>query len=159
MNGIDSVAIATGNDWRAIEAGAHAWASRSGQYRSLSKWSKAENGDLIGSLQLPLQVGTVGGPIANHPQVRANLALMGNPRAKKLAEIMVMVGLAQNLGALRALVTEGIQKGHMRMHARNVAVMCGATAEEMEDLVQTMSAQGDYSVEYAQKTLKTMRAT
>lgn len=157
MNGIDAVALATGNDWRAIEAGAHAWASRSGQYRSLSRWW-IQDKKLHGSLTVPLQVGTVGGPIKTQPQVAANLKILNNPRAKELSSIMAAVGLAQNLGALRALATEGIQKGHMRMHARNVAAQAGAKSNEIASLVCTMSSAHDFTLEFAIQALKELRA-
>ena len=157
MNGIDAVAIATGNDWRAIEAGAHAWASRSGQYRSLSKWY-LEEGELVGEMELPIQVGTVGGSIRNHPQVRANLKILGNPRARKLAEVMVTVGLAQNLGAIKALSTEGIQRGHMRMHARNIALLAGAKQSEISPLVDRICHRGDFSVSCASQELAILRS-
>ncbi|HUF37592.1 MAG TPA: hydroxymethylglutaryl-CoA reductase, degradative [Anaerolineales bacterium] len=118
MNGIDPVLIATGNDWRAVEAGAHAYAARSGRYTSLSTWKMEENGDLSGELELPLAVGIVGGVTKAHPGAQAALKLMGVESAAELAEIAVSVGLAQNLAALRALATEGIQRGHMRLHGR-----------------------------------------
>ena len=156
MNGIDAVAVATGNDWRAIEAGAHAWASRSGQYRSLSTWSISED-TLHGSISLPIQVGTVGGPIKTHPQVAANLKILQNPRAQELASIMAAVGLAQNMGALRALSTEGIQKGHMRMHARNIANQVGASPQERILLVERMSSAHNFTIAFAQRTLSAMR--
>jgi hydroxymethylglutaryl-CoA reductase len=156
MNGIDAVALATGNDWRAIEAGAHAWAARDGQYRSLSTW-RVRGQALVGELELPLQVGTVGGPIRNHPACAANLKILGNPGARALSEVMAAVGLAQNLGALRALATEGIQRGHMRMHARNVAVQAGALPHEVDLVVKAMSAQQEWSEERARAILATMR--
>jgi len=118
MNGIDAVAIATGQDWRAIEAGAHAYAARSGRYTSLSVWQWDEDGNLTGSLELPLAVGTVGGATRAHPTARLALQVLGVQTAQELAEVMVAVGLAQNLAAIRALATEGIQKGHMALHAR-----------------------------------------
>ena len=121
MNGVDPVVIATGNDWRAVEAGAHAFAARSGQYRALSTWKVLDDG-LHGRLELPLQVGTVGGVTRLHPLARFSLRLMGVERAQELARIVAAVGLAQNLGALRALATEGIQRGHMRLHEANVAM-------------------------------------
>lgn len=157
MNGIDPVVIATGNDWRAIEAGAHAWASRTGQYRSMSKWW-IENDHVHGKLELPMQIGTVGGCIRNHPQVAHNLQILGNPRAQELSEIMVAVGLAQNLGAIKALATEGIQKGHMRMHARNMAVEVGATAEELPKVVEYLCAQAHFSTSTAMEALENIRA-
>ncbi|MCP4808502.1 MAG: hydroxymethylglutaryl-CoA reductase, degradative [Proteobacteria bacterium] len=152
MNGVDAVAIATGNDWRAIEAGAHAWAARDGQYRSLSRWV-IEDGALHGSVELPLQVGTVGGPIRVHPTVRSNMRLMGVTRARELGGLMAAVGLAQNLGALRALATEGIQQGHMRMHARSVAATAGATPEQVPVLAARLHDAQDFSVETARRLL------
>jgi hydroxymethylglutaryl-CoA reductase len=157
MNGIDAVCLATGNDWRAIEAGAHAWAARDGRYRSLTRWVVAEEGALVGSIELPIQVGTVGGPIANHPTMVAAHRLMGSPRARELSGIMAAVGLAQNLGALRALVTEGIQRGHMRMHARNVAVSAGASAAEVPEVVRRLCEARDWSVERARQALSELR--
>lgn len=157
MNGIDAVALATGNDWRAIEAGAHAWAARSGQYRSLSRWTVADNGALEGYLELPIQVGTVGGCIKSHPGAAAAHRLLGAPRAQELAELMAAVGLAQNLGALRALATEGIQQGHMRMHSRNVALEAGADAHELPRVVAAMSEARDWSLVRAQAILAELR--
>ena len=157
MNGVDAVALATGNDWRAIEAGAHACASRSGQYRSLSTWKVDPLGRLVGSLELPMQVGTVGGPIKTHPAVANNLKIMGMPRARTLSALMAAVGLAQNLGALRALATEGIQRGHMRMHARNVAAQAGAEGPEIARLVSAMVADHDFSLPRAQAELARLR--
>jgi hydroxymethylglutaryl-CoA reductase len=122
MNGIDPVVVVTGNDWRAVEAGVHAYAARDGRYRSVSRWEQEGDGTLVGDLEVPLQVGIVGGVTRLHPTARFALRLMGVTSAQHLARIMVAVGLAQNLGALRALATEGIQKGHMRLHARNLAL-------------------------------------
>ena len=138
MNGIDAVVLATGNDWRAIEAGAHAYAARDGQYRALSEWSLTAAGDLVGSLELPLAVGTVGGATRVHPTARVALQIMGVTRARDLAEIIVAVGLAQNLAALRALATEGIQRGHMALHARQMAIAAGATGDEVERVAAAM---------------------
>ena len=157
MNGVDAVALATGNDWRAIEAGAHAWAARDGQYRSLTRWTVDAAGTLHGSIDIPIQVGTVGGCIRTHPAVAANLKMMGSPRASELAEIMAAVGLSQNLGALRALATEGIQTGHMRMHSRNVAVQAGAVGDEIPRVVQVLAAERDWSVARATAVLATLR--
>lgn len=157
MNGVDAVALATGNDWRAIEAGAHAWASRSGQYRSLSRWKVDPLGRLVGSIELPMQVGTVGGPIRTHPAVATNLKMMGSPRARTLSALMAAVGLAQNLGALRALATEGIQRGHMRMHARNVAAQAGAEGEEVGRIVSAMCLDQDFSLPRARAELTRLR--
>jgi len=157
MNGIDAVAIATGNDWRAIEAGAHAWAARDGQYRPMTTW-RVQGDDLVGHIEIPMQVGTVGGPIKVHPKAQANLALLGGPGARELAGIAVSVGLVQNLGALRALATEGIQAGHMRMHARTVAVTAGATPDEVPDVVEALCAAADFSTTKAVEVLAALRA-
>ncbi|MGC8780762.1 MAG: hydroxymethylglutaryl-CoA reductase, degradative [Anaerolineae bacterium] len=138
MNGIDAVVIATGNDWRAVEAGAHAYAARDGRYRSLSEWSLTPEGDLVGSLELPLAVGVVGGATRVHPTARIALQIMGVTRARDLAEVIVAVGLAQNLAALRALATEGIQKGHMALHARQVAIAAGAVGDEIDQVAASM---------------------
>jgi hydroxymethylglutaryl-CoA reductase len=156
MNGIDAVAIATGQDWRAIEAGAHAWAARDGQYRSLTRW-RVVNDVLHGSIETPMQVGTVGGTLKTHPTVSANLKILGNPRAKELAGVMVSVGLAQNLGALRALTTEGIQRGHMRMHARHVAAEAGAQGDELREVVAALCTAMDFSLETARTALARIR--
>ena len=138
MNGIDAVVMATGNDWRAIEAGAHAYAARDGQYRSLSEWALTPAGDLVGSLELPMAVGTVGGATRVHPLARVALQIMGVAKARALAEIIASVGLAQNLAAIRALATEGIQKGHMALHARQVAIAAGAMGDEVDQLAARM---------------------
>jgi len=158
MNGIDAVAIATGNDWRAIEAGAHAWCCRDGQYRPMTRWEIAPDGALHGSIELPLQMGTVGGPIRVHPTVRSNLALLGVQSARELSAIAAAVGLAQNLGALRALATDGIQRGHMRMHARTVAATAGAERHEIEAVSLALVESGDFSVERARAALDALRA-
>jgi hydroxymethylglutaryl-CoA reductase len=156
MNGIDPVAIATGQDWRAIEAGAHAWAARDGQYRSLTTW-KVIDGVLHGSIEMPMQVGTVGGTLKTHPTVAANLKILGNPRARELAGVMVSVGLAQNLGALRALATEGIQRGHMRMHARHLAADAGAEGDEVRAVVDLLCESGEFSADAAATALDRVR--
>jgi hydroxymethylglutaryl-CoA reductase len=149
MNGIDPVVIATGNDWRAIEAGAHAYASRNGRYTSLSIWGQDEKGNLVGSLELPMAVGIVGGATKVHPVARACLKLMGVTSARELAEIIVSVGLAQNLAALRALATEGIQRGHMGLHARQVAIAAGAQGETVERLAAQLVAEKTIRVDRA----------
>ena len=154
MNGIDSVLIATGNDWRAVEAGAHAYAARNGHYTSLSEWRVTDDGSLEGILELPLAVGTVGGATRVHPSAKAALALMGVKSAHELAEVIVSVGLAQNLAALRALATEGIQKGHMSLHARQVALAAGALASEVERVAQRMIEEGTIRIDRAQEILK-----
>jgi hydroxymethylglutaryl-CoA reductase len=157
MNGVDAVAIATGNDWRALEAGAHAYAARTGQYRSLSTW-RVREGSLVGELALPMQVGTVSGAIRVHPTVKANLALAGVRGARDLSVLMAAVGLVQNLGALRALASEGIQEGHMRMHARAVASGAGALPSEVERVVAALVQARDFTVERARSVLAGLRA-
>ncbi len=138
MNGITAVALATGQDTRAIEAGAHAYAARSGRYTSLSTWEKNNDGDLVGTLELPMAVGIIGGIVKSHPAVRANLKILGITNANELAEVMVSVGLAQNLGALRALSDEGIQKGHMSLHARNLAIMAGSPLDMIDQVMSKL---------------------
>ncbi|MEZ4240889.1 MAG: hypothetical protein R3F59_32975 [Myxococcota bacterium] len=158
MNGIDAVAIATGNDWRAIEAGAHAWCCRDGQYRPLTRWEIRSDGVLEGSIDVPLQFGTVGGPIRVHPTVRSNLKLVQAKGAQDLAGVAAAVGLAQNLGALKALATEGIQNGHMRMHARTVAATAGAEPHEVGAVTVELVHASDFSVERARQALARLRA-
>lgn len=153
MNGIDAVAVATGNDWRALEAGAHAFAARSGHYGSLTRWQQAENGDLLGELDMPLSVGTVGGATKVHPTAQVAMKILGQPDARRLAEIMVAVGLAQNLAALRALATDGIQRGHMRLHARQVALAAGAPPEQVQPIADQLVLEGNIRVERAQALL------
>ncbi len=154
MNGIDAVVIATGNDWRAVEAGAHAYAARNGTYTSLSTWGKDGEGNLTGTLELPMAVGIVGGATRVHPAARAALKLMGVRSAAELAEIITSVGLSQNLAALRALATEGIQRGHMGLHARQVAIAAGASAEQVEKLAQQLVAEKTVRIDRAQEILK-----
>ena len=158
MNGVDAVVLATGNDWRAVEAGAHAYAARSGKYTSLSKWSKGKNGDLVGELEMPLTVGTVGGATRVHPGAGAALKLMGVSSARELAEVIVSVGLAQNLGALRALATEGIQRGHMALHARQVAAAAGAPPDLVGPIAEQMVNEGHIHIDRAVEILKSWRA-
>jgi hydroxymethylglutaryl-CoA reductase len=153
MNGIDPVVIATGNDWRAIEAGAHAYAARNGRYTSLSTWGKDAQGNLVGSLELPMAVGIVGGTTRVHPVARASLKLMGVTSAGELAEIIVSVGLAQNLAALRALATEGIQRGHMGLHARQVAIAAGAQGDAIDRLAAQLVAEKTVRVDRAEEIL------
>ena len=156
MNGIDAVVIATGNDWRAIEAGAHSYAARNNFYRSLSTWSKSDDGDLIGSLEMPMAVGIVGGATRVHPGARAALKLMEITKASELAEIIVSVGLAQNLAALRALATEGIQKGHMSLHARQVAIAAGATGKQIEQVSSRLVIEKTIRIDRAEEILNEM---
>ncbi|NOZ13714.1 MAG: hydroxymethylglutaryl-CoA reductase, degradative [Acidobacteria bacterium] len=143
MNGIDAVAIATGNDWRAIEAAAHAYAGRGNSYTSLTRWTQNKNGDLVGSLTLPLKVGTVGGNLRSNKAVQVLQRILDVKSARELAEVMGAVGLAQNFSALRALSTEGIQRGHMSLHARSVAVSAGATPDIFEIVVERLVESGE----------------
>ena len=153
MNGIDPVIVATGNDWRAVEAGAHAYACRSGRYTSLTTWEVAGNGDLVGTIEMPMPVGLVGGATKTHPLARIALKIMDVKSAQDLGEIAVAVGLAQNLGALRALSTEGIQRGHMALHARNIAMAAGASGSDVDWVVKKMVAAKSVGVDYAMQLL------
>lgn len=155
MNGVDSVAIACGQDWRAIEAGAHAFAARDGQYRPLSTWT-LEEGHIVGRIEMPLAIGTVGGPIKIHPQVQAAMKLLRTTSARELAMVMVSVGLAQNFAAVRALGSVGIQKGHMAMHARCVAVTAGARGPWIEQVANGLVKAGQVKVEKAKEILATL---
>lgn len=158
MNGIDPVIVATGNDWRAVEAGAHAYASRDGRYTSLTHWEKDAAGALVGSIEMPMPVGLVGGATKTHPLARLALKIMGVKSAQELGEIAVAVGLAQNLGALRALATEGIQRGHMALHARNIALTAGATGAEIDTVAKRMAALRDVTSDRARALLEELRA-
>ena len=153
MNGIDPVLVATGNDWRAVEAGAHAYAARNGQYESLSRWKIDSKERLVGSLEMPLAVGLVGGATRTHPSARSALKLMNVHSASELAEVIAAVGLAQNLAALRALSTEGIQKGHMALHARNIAILAGATGAEVDRIASEIISIDDVTVDRAKELL------
>ena len=156
MNGIDAVLLATGNDWRAVEAGAHAYAARWGQYSSLSAWQTDEQGDLVGTLEVPLAVGIVGGATKAHPAARAALKLMGVRSAQELAEVVVSVGLAQNLAALRALATEGIQRGHMELHARSMAIAAGAAGDLVDRVAARMAREGTIRLDRALELVQQM---
>jgi len=153
MNGIDAVALATGNDFRAIEAGCHAYASLNG-YKPLTKYEKDKKGNLVGSIEIPLAVGIVGGATRTNPMARIALKILGVKSSNELAEVMAAVGLAQNFAALRAIVTEGIQKGHMGLHARNIAIMAGATGDMIDKIAERMIREGDISHERATALLK-----
>ncbi|MGN4189337.1 hydroxymethylglutaryl-CoA reductase, degradative [Burkholderia gladioli] len=153
MNGIDPVIVATGNDWRAVEAGAHAYASRGGRYTSLTTWEKAANGDLVGTIELPMPVGLVGGATRTHPLARAALRILGVQSAQRLGEVAAAVGLAQNMGALRALATEGIQRGHMALHARNIAIAAGASGADIDWVARKMAAARDVRTDRALELL------
>jgi hydroxymethylglutaryl-CoA reductase len=152
MNGIDAVALATGNDWRALEAGAHAYAARDGRYGALATW-RVEDDALVGRIELPLAVGTVGATVDGNPRARLALKLLGVGGARELAGILAAVGLAQNFAALRALATEGIQKGHMSRHARAVATAAGARPDQVEAIAEALVAAGDVKVERARQLL------
>lgn len=158
MNGIDAVALATGNDWRAIEAGAHAYAARHGSYGALSRWWKNDDGDLCGRLEMPLKVGTVGGPLESNPSVSVNLRILEVESATELAEVMAAVGLAQNFAALRALTTEGIQSGHMTLHARSVVKAAEIPPELFDEVLERMLRGGDIKVWQARQILDEIRA-
>jgi hydroxymethylglutaryl-CoA reductase len=157
MNGIDALIIATGNDFRAIEAGAHAYAARNGQYTSLTHYHKDKNGDLVGEIELPLAVGVVGGAANMHPKAKLCRKILGVKSAKELAEVVASLGLAQNFAALFALSTVGIQKGHMSLHAKNIAVMAGAQAEEIEKLADQLVHDGKVKLDYAKELLEKIR--
>lgn len=157
MNGIDPVIVATGNDWRAVEAGAHAYACRGGRYTSLTHWEKDNSGALVGSIEMPMPVGLVGGATKTHPLARLALKIMDVRSAQELGEVAVAVGLAQNLGALRALATEGIQRGHMALHARNIALVAGAAGAEIDTIARRMAAERDVRTDRALALLEELR--
>jgi hydroxymethylglutaryl-CoA reductase len=159
MNGIDPIIVATGNDWRAVEAGAHAYACRSGRYTSLTHWEKDRSGALVGTIEMPMPVGLVGGATKTHPLARLSLKIMAVKSAQELGEIAVAVGLAQNLGALRALATEGIQRGHMALHARNIALVAGATGQEVDTVARRMAEEHDVRTDRAVALLQELRST
>ncbi len=155
MNGVDAVCIATGNDWRAIEAGAHSYAARNGRYTALTDWHVDENGDLFGELTMPMAVGIVGGATKVHPTARVALKILGVKSASELARVMAAVGLAQNLAAIRALATHGIQKGHMQLHARQVAIAAGAQEKDVDRVVNQMIKDKKIHITRAQEILET----
>lgn len=157
MNGISSLVLATGNDYRAIEAGAHAYAARTGKYRALAQWEKDSDGNLVGSLELPLAMGLVGGATAIHPMAKLIVKVLGVKTAAELAQITAAVGLGQNLSALRALSSEGIQKGHMTLHAKNIAVMVGAEGDEIEIVAKKLAEEGKVRMDRAEEILKQLR--
>jgi len=157
MNGIDALAVATGNDWRAIEAGAHAYACRDGSYGSLTTWA-LEDRHLIGTIELPMAVSTVGPVVQSHPRVRLSLRMLGVSGARELAGIMAAVGLASNMAAMRALATEGIQKGHMALHARAVSHAAGARGAEAEELRRQLLANGEVKIDRARALLRALES-
>ncbi len=157
MNGITAVVLATGNDTRAIEAGAHAYAARNGGYSSLTKWEKNRLGDLVGFIELPLAVGIVGGATKSNPIAKICTKILGIRSATELGEVIASVGLAQNFAALRALATEGIQKGHMKLHARNIAIMAGATGELADKIAEKMVQEGKVRIDKAKEILEKVK--
>ena len=159
FNGIDAILIATGNDWRAIEAGAHAFASRDGRYQGLSQWTlDMEREELIGQMTLPMPVATKGGSIGLNPRVALSHELLGNPSAKELAQVIVSIGLAQNFAALKALVSTGIQQGHMKLQAKSLALLAGASESEVVPLVERLIAEKTFNLETAQCYLENLRS-
>jgi len=154
MNGVSAVVLATGNDTRAVEAGAHAYAARSGRYQPLTVWEKDEAGDLVGSIELPVAVGLVGGATTSNPIAKIAVKILGVKTTRELGEVLAAVGLAQNFAALRALATEGIQRGHMSLHARNVAIAVGAEGEMIDLLAERMVAERAVRMDRAKALLE-----
>lgn len=155
MNGIDAVLIATGNDFRAVEAAAHSYASLNGKYSSLTKYRKNENGDIVGEIELPLPVGLIGGATKVHPVAKTNIKILGVKNATELSRVIASVGLAQNFAALRALTKEGIQKGHMSLHARNIAIMAGAKGEDIDRIAEQLIKEKKIRIDRAKELLET----
>lgn len=158
MNGVSAVVLATGNDTRAIEAGAHAFAARKGHYGSMSRWEEDADGNLVGILEMPMAVGLIGGATKIHPTAQACLKLLGVDSADQLARIIVAIGLAQNFAAMRALATTGIQKGHMALHAQNVALLVGAVGDEIDQVARELKARGKVRQDVAEEILAALRA-
>jgi len=157
MNGIDAVVIATGNDFRAVEAGCHSYATTKGGYLPLTYYEKTADGDLVGTIEVPMPVGLVGGATAVHPTARANVKILGVKTAVELQQVIASVGLAQNFAALRALATEGIQRGHMSLHARNIAITVGATSEEVDEVVEILVREKKVRMDRAKEVLEEIR--
>jgi hydroxymethylglutaryl-CoA reductase len=157
MNGVDAVVMATGNDWRAVEAGAHAFAARSGTYSPLGTWRKGDDGGLIGTMELPLALGIVGGTLRVHPGARLALKILGVASAQELGMVAASVGLASNLAALRALATEGIQRGHMSLHARSVASAAGARGDEIDSVAAEIAEARDVTIDAARRAVAKLR--
>jgi hydroxymethylglutaryl-CoA reductase len=157
MNGVTAVVFATGNDTRAVEAGAHAYAAFKGEYKPLTHYEKNKDGNLVGSIEIPAAVGLVGGATAVHPVAKANVKILGVKTASELGEVMAAVGLAQNFAALRALATEGIQRGHMSLHARNVAVTAGATGELIDKVVEKLVSEKQVRLDRAKEILEEIK--
>jgi hydroxymethylglutaryl-CoA reductase len=158
MNGVSAVVLATGNDTRAVEAGAHAYAARAGRYGSLTRWETTHDGDLAGTLEIPMAVGLIGGATRLHPTARIALKILGVSSAEELARIIAAVGLAQNFSALKALATTGIQKGHMALHAQNIAMMAGAVGDEIETVARQLVERGAVRIDLAEQALQVLRA-
>ncbi len=156
MNGIDAVVVATGNDWRAIEAGAHTYAARNGRYTALTDWHVNENGDLYGEITLPMAIGTVGGATKVHPSAKVAMKILNVKSAQELGMVLACVGLAQNLAAIKALSTVGIQKGHMTLHARQVAIAAGASTEQIQTIANQLVAEKKINTARAQEILAEM---
>lgn len=154
MNGIDAVVVATANDWRGAEAGAHSYAARSGQYRALTTWDREANGDLVGSIELPIPSGIIGGTTTAHPLAQVSLKILGVKTAQEFAGVLAAVGLAQNLGALRALAAEGIQRGHMALHARQVAIAAGATGDQIDRVADTLVQEQNVRLSRAKELIR-----
>jgi hydroxymethylglutaryl-CoA reductase len=159
MNGIIAVVAATGNDHRAIEAGGHAYAARNGSYTTLSQWEKNRKGDLVGSIELPMAVGLIGGAVKTHPSARVCIKILDVKSANEFGEVLAAVGLAQNLAALRALASEGIQRGHMSLHARNIATQAGATGESIDLIAERMIKEKKIRVDRAKEILAEINST
>lgn len=157
MNGVDAVVIATGNDFRAIEAGAHSFASRTKAYKPLTKYYKNKQGDLVGEIEIPVALGTIGGATRTHPTAQIALKILGVKSARELGEVIAAVGLAQNFAAMRALATEGIQRGHMQLHSKNIAVMAGAKGKQIDEIAARMVAEKNIKVSRAQELLQQMK--
>lgn len=157
MNGIDAVVLATGNDFRAVEAGMHTYAARTGAYKPITKWSKTKDGDLHGEIELPMAVGTVGGAINILPTAKIALKIANVQSSRELSMLIASVGLAQNFAALKAIVTDGINKGHMKLHAKNIAVMAGAKDAEIENVAKLLHESGKVTIDNAQEILKKIR--
>jgi hydroxymethylglutaryl-CoA reductase len=156
MNGIIAVVAATGNDHRAIEAGGHAYAVKNGEYTTLSQWEKNADGNLVGSIELPMAVGLIGGAVKTHPTAKVAMKILNVKSANEFGEVLAAVGLAQNLAALRALANEGIQRGHMSLHARNIAVQAGATGTLIDTVAAQMVKERKVRVDRAKEILATL---
>jgi hydroxymethylglutaryl-CoA reductase len=157
MNGVDAVCVACGQDWRAVEAGAHAFAAISGKYAPLTRFEATDAGDLVGFIEIPTAVGIVGGATRTHPVARACLKVLGVKSAREFGEVLAAVGLAQNFAALRALATEGVQRGHMKLHARNIAILAGAVGDEVELVASRMVEEKKVKVDRARELLARIR--